>query len=96
MDVEDYRIEEEEEESIDYEYENEEAIDQEFEEVEELEEITPRVLRWMANDGKTMHGIKVIDADLNNPMNKCQLDFCPICYEACASQGHHQIWYHIN
>nr|GEV00475.1 zinc finger, RING/FYVE/PHD-type [Tanacetum cinerariifolium] len=60
-------------------------------EVDELEEITPRVLRWMADDGKTMHGVKAIDDDDNNPMNKCQLDFCPICYQACTSQGHHQI-----
>ncbi|GJV97455.1 zinc finger, RING/FYVE/PHD-type containing protein [Tanacetum coccineum] len=38
-----------------------------------------------------MHGVKAIDDDVNNPMNKCQLDFCPICYQACTSQGHHQI-----
>ncbi|GKD37827.1 zinc finger, RING/FYVE/PHD-type containing protein [Tanacetum coccineum] len=66
--------------------------DEEKEEVDDLEEMTSQwVSSWMDEDGKTVHGIMVIDDDLKNPKNKCQFDNCSICYRACTSHGKHQL-----
>nr|GEW09843.1 zinc finger, RING/FYVE/PHD-type [Tanacetum cinerariifolium] len=93
MDVEDYRIKEEEEEkeeSIDYEYENK-AIKFKEEEVKDLEEVTlPWVSSWIDYaDGKIVHGIMVIDDDIHNPKDKCQLADCSICYQPWTCRENH-------
>lgn len=61
----------------------------------EEEMMSPRVSSWVGADGKTMHGVVMIDDDnVVNPKNMCLLDECNVCCQAWnASQRDHPIWY---
>ncbi|GKE08225.1 zinc finger, RING/FYVE/PHD-type containing protein, partial [Tanacetum coccineum] len=65
----------------------------EDEEVEELEDMpSPRISLscWLGADGKTHHGVMIMD-DTSNDSNKPQFDDCSICYEPFTSYGKHRI-----
>ncbi|GKC44334.1 zinc finger, RING/FYVE/PHD-type containing protein [Tanacetum coccineum] len=67
-------------------------VEEDYREEEEM--TSPRVSSWVGADGKTMHGVVMIDDGdvVVNPKNMCLLDDCNVCYQAWStSQREHPI-----